>query len=143
MIPTLGDLRAHVSGGSAILDALYRLLSQVGRSAVVPSELVILTDGQDHGSHRHPAEVRRKLEQVKSFTSIRFLVFTKDLGSKQLLRFMQRLGDLNILWSWHSPTNESQLPTFPFYTTAAGVPGNGKPSTVSSPTRRGIRTHVV
>ena len=83
------------------------------------------------------------VEQVKSFTSIRFLVFTKNLGGKQLLRFMQRLANLDILWSLHSHGNESQLQTFPLYTTAAGVPGNGKPSTVSNPNRRGIRTHVL
>ena len=136
-VPTLGDLRVHVGGGSAILDALYRLLSQVGSSAAVPSELVILTDGQDHGSHRHPAELRRKLEQVKALTSIRFLVFTKNLGGKQLLRCMQRLANLDILWSLYCQGNDSRLSTFPLNTKAAGASGNGKPTTISNPIKRG------
>ena len=102
IVPTLRDLRGRVAAGSAVLDTLYRLLTTAESLPATSRELVLLTDGQDRDSRRHPEEVRRRIERAAADTTIRILGFAGASGDASLCRFMRRVSASRVMWSFFS-----------------------------------------
>ncbi len=99
IVPTLRDLRGRVAPGSAVLDSLYRLLATAESLPAASRELVLLTDGEDRDSQRHPEEVRRRIERAAADTTIRVLGFAGTTGDASLFRFMRRVSASRVRWS--------------------------------------------
>lgn len=107
VLPTLRDLRGRVSAGSAVLDSLYELLSEAGSSPAGAEDIVLLTDGHDRGSRRHPEEVRRKIKQVGTHTRIHILVFVDADDDRLLMTLMGKLASTHVLWSFFTSRSAS------------------------------------
>ncbi len=109
LLPTLQDLRLHVAPGSAILDALYRLLCEAESQPSDHCDLLLLTDGCERSSQRHEEEIRQKLAELEAGSSVRILVFTDGLNNTSLINLVRRLATPRLMWSvfW----DESRLAT--------------------------------
>ncbi len=102
MIPTLQDLRSRVGSGTAVLDALHHLLEDAEQLPAVSSDIVILTDGEDRCSRRHPEELRHKIQRAASDTAICLHVFTDGMNSGPRLSLVRKLSVPRVLWSVHA-----------------------------------------
>ena len=95
IIPTLRDLHSRVGRGTAILDVLHHMLDDAERQPLASRELVILTDGEDRCSGRHPEELRYKIDRAASDTAIQLHIFADDVTNGPRLKVFT--GDNNEL----------------------------------------------
>ncbi len=101
VIPTLQDLHSRVGPGTAVLDALHRMLEDAEQLPTASCDIVILTDGEDRCSRRHPEELRYKIERAASDTAICLHVFTNGMHSGPRLSLVRKLSVPRVLWSVH------------------------------------------
>jgi hypothetical protein len=109
VVPTLRDLRGRLAPGSAIVDTLYRLLATAEVSEAAVRELVVMTDGKDRGSRRHPEELRRRIARASSGTSIHIQGFVGSTNGGSLFRFVRRLRAPRVMWSLHTSNPQDSV----------------------------------
>ena len=101
-IPTLQDLHSRVGPGTAVLDALHRMLEDAEQLPGASCDIVILTDGEDRCSRRHPEELRYRIERAATDTVICLHVFTDGMNSGPRLGLVRKLSVPRVLWSVHT-----------------------------------------
>lgn len=101
VMPTLQDLRSRVGRGTAILDVCHRLLDEAERSPAAARQILILTDGDDRCSRRHPEELRYKLERAAPNTSVCLHIFADAVAQGLRLRLIRSLSIPGVVWSVH------------------------------------------
>ena len=62
---------------------------------------MILTDGEDRCSRRHPEELRYKIERAATDTTIHMHIFADEVTSGLRLNLVRKLSVPSILWSVH------------------------------------------
>ncbi|MHB0960348.1 MAG: vWA domain-containing protein [Pirellulaceae bacterium] len=101
MIPTLQDLHSRVGSGTAVLDVLHHMLENAEQLSGASCDIVILTDGEDRCSRRHPEELRYRIERAATDTVICLHVFTDGINSGSRLSLVRKLSVPRVLWSVH------------------------------------------
>jgi hypothetical protein len=110
VVPTLRDLRGRVAPGSAVMDTLHQLLTETEVHPGTSHEVLLMTDGGERDSCRHPEEVRRRIQGMPGNTMVRILGFARTSRHRSAIRLMRMLAAPRVLWS--------------FYSTSHGAPAN-------------------
>jgi hypothetical protein len=110
IIPTLRDLHNRVGRGTAVLDVLHRMLEDAERQPIAARELVILTDGEDRCSRRHPEELRYKIERATRDTVVHLHIFADGVTSGPQRNLVRKLSVPSILWSVHPDQTSTHTP---------------------------------
>ena len=92
VLPTTEDLKNRVGRGTAALDALFQMLVDAGHCSAPRKQVLLLTDGGEHSSHRHPFEVRRKVDVLRSETDVTLVGFSLRSTPPILVNLAKQLG---------------------------------------------------
>ena len=109
-IPSCSELRHRVGGGTALLDAINRLIEDASGHTSQDRRILLLTDGWERSSRQTNAmQLRHRIQQCRDQIQISIIGFVNRQTRQRLLTLISELGLDNDLCSFslHNATVES------------------------------------